>query len=598
MKKRDPLRFRKSEVSQRRHTSSKQRGERPVPKATTARQLAFSIIDEHKRTGTFVGQLLEERLEGERRDFLKRPPLAGRISRTTDANEQQPKGRPAKAGPRQRINLSQLDRRLVTQLVYGVVRRQATLDAILNQFVTRGRAQTEPALWTLLQLGVYQLVLTTGIPQHAAVAETVQLSHWLNESRWSGFLNGILRTIGRDVTDEFLEAPATDTVPVECLTSKLQAADTESSETRAEFRPHSENSETHAEPQPDSEGTETLTEPQPDEPKVLATFATGGDAANHSSRHTQIRYRRFQKQVLPNPKAEPQQYLARAFGLPLWLIDRWSQRFSNEELFRLAEWFERRQPLSLRVNRRHGTRDELLARFAEALGPDSENDFGPGQTPDSIFYDGPLRVVDLPGFSDGDFSVQDETAMSASLLLNPLPGETILDLCAAPGTKTTHLAELMNNDGHILATDVEGRRLRRVEENARRLQLDIIEPLRIQPDLSEFPTGPFDAILIDAPCSNTGVIGKRPEVRSRIGTPDIEELSTLQLKLLTEAAKHLLPTGRIVYSTCSIEPEENADIVTAFLAEHPDFQLKEAREFIPGQPSDGGYQALLVREAP
>ena len=195
----------------------------------------------------------------------------------------------------------------------------------------------------------------------------------------------------------------------------------------------------------------------------------------------------------------------------------------------------------------------------------------------------------------GTLTVQDETAMSASLLLAPQPGERVLDLCAAPGTKTTHLAELMNNEGHIIASDVDGRRLRRVEENARRLQLDIVEPLRILSDLSEFPTGPFDAILIDAPCSNTGVIGKRPEVRSRIGTPDIEELSSLQLKLLTSAARQLAPDGRIVYSTCSIEPEENADIVSAFLDAHADFQLKEVREFLPGQPSDGGFQALLVR---
>ncbi|MBI1312936.1 hypothetical protein GC176_16725 [bacterium] len=565
MKKRDPLRFRKSEVSQRRHQSSKQRGDGPAPKATTARQLAFSIIDEYKQTGTFVGQLLEERLEGERRDFMKRPPLAGRIARPA------PKATKSKPSAKQRINLSQLDRRLVTQLVYGVVRRQDTLDAILNQFVTRGRAQTEPALWTLLQLGVYQLVLTTGIPQHAAVDETVQLTHWLREPRWSGFLNGILRTIGRHVTNEFLETPAFDAVPVECLTSKLQEADSVGGETREEFQPAS--------------------------PNDSATFAADGEPEIHSSRHTQIRYRRFQKPILPDPKAEPQQYLARAFGLPLWLIDRWSQRFSTEELFRLAEWFERRQPLSLRVNRRHGTRDELLARFAETLGPGSENDFGPGQLPDAIFYDGPLRVVDLPGFSDGDFTVQDETAMSASLLLAPQPGETVLDLCAAPGTKTTHLAELMNNEGHIVASDVDGRRLRRVEENARRLQLDIIKPLRIPPDLSEFPTGPFDAILIDAPCSNTGVIGKRPEVRSRIGTPDILELSGLQLKLLTESAKRLAPNGRIVYSTCSIEPEENSAVVNSFLAGHPDFQLKEVLEFIPGQPSDGGYQALLVRKS-
>ncbi|MHC4875460.1 MAG: transcription antitermination factor NusB [Planctomycetota bacterium] len=541
MKKRDPLRFRKSELSRRRPASKQQRGDQSTPKAATARQLAFSIIDEYRRTGTFVGQLLEERLDGERRDFLKRPPLAGRLSRP------QPKTAKPQT-PRQKIKLSQLDRRLVTQLVYGVVRRQDTLDAILNQFVTRGRAQTEPELWTLLQLGVYQLVLTTGIPQHAAVHETVQLSYWLRQSRWSGFLNGILRSIGRDVTEEFLEAPASDAVPIECLTSNLQTS--------------------------------------ADEPTV----------DDVSSRHTQVRYRRFAKQILPDPTSEPHEYIARAFGLPLWLIDRWSKRFSNEELFQLAEWFERRQPLSLRVNQRHGTRDELLARFAEALGPENENDFGPGRIPESIFYDGSLRVVDLPGFSDGDFTVQDETAMSASLLLNPLPGETVLDLCAAPGTKTTHLAELMNNDGRIVATDVDGRRLRRVEENARRLQFDIIEPLRIQPDLSEFPTGPFDAILIDAPCSNTGVIGKRPEVRSRIGTPDIDELGTLQLKLLTESAKHVAPTGRIVYSTCSIEPEENAEVVSAFLSEHPDFELAETREILPGHPSDGGYQALLVRK--
>lgn len=585
MKKRDPLRFRKSEVSQRRPAASRRRGPRSLPRPTTARQLAFSIIDEYRQTGTFVGQLLEERLEGEHQDFLKRPPLAGRLTR--------PAGRPPARSPRSKkgIRLSRPDRRLVTQLVYGVVRRQDTLDAILGPFVTRGRAQTEPALWTLLQLGVYQLVLTTGIPPHAAVSETVQLAHWLGESRWSGFLNGILRTIGRHVTDEFLDQPAADAVPVECLTSRAGAAEAASDLEAASDRQAGSVTEGPAVREATS-GTEAGAARD-------ASQAAGADRApDHtvSSRHTQIRYRRFQKLILPDPVAEPHHFLTRAFGLPLWLIDRWATRFSTAELFELAEWFERRQPLSLRVNRRQTTRDQLLHRFAEVLGPESQNDFGPGRLADSVFYDGALRVVDLPGFSEGDFTVQDETAMAASLLLDPQPGETVLDLCAAPGTKTTHLAELMDNRGKIIASDVDGRRLRRVEENMRRLGLDIIEPLRIPADLSEFPTGPFDAVLIDAPCSNTGVIGKRPEVRSRIGTPDISELSELQLRLLTAAAGHLAPGGRIVYSTCSIEPEENSQVVAAFLQTHPQFRSIDVREFVPGQPSDGGFQALLRRE--
>ena len=262
----------------------------------------------------------------------------------------------------------------------------------------------------------------------------------------------------------------------------------------------------------------------------------------------------------------------------------------------MARWFDLRQPLTLRVNPLKTTRDELLAEMREAAVEESTTLLEPGDRPESIRYEGPFRIVDLPGFADGYFTVQDETAMSAAALLAPQPGERVLDLCAAPGTKTTHLAELMNGKGSIVATDVDLGRLRRIEENADRLGFSsMIEPLVIREDLSELPEGPFNAILIDVPCSNTGVLGKRPEVRSRITPEDIDELVVTQQKLLDAAASIVAPGGRIVYSTCSVEPEENSGVVTQFLQKSSDFELVETHNFIPGNPTDGGYQVLLKR---
>ena len=157
------------------------------------------------------------------------------------------------------------------------------------------------------------------------------------------------------------------------------------------------------------------------------------------------------------------------------------------------------------------------------------------------------------------------------------------------------MAELMKNEGKIIAADVDSNRLERVEENAQRLGLTIIEPVRIPMDATDLPMGPFDAVLIDAPCSNTGVLGKRPEVRSRLKPNDLPELAAIQLRLAKIGANVLKVGGRMVYSTCSIEPEENSQIVQQLLAEVPELELVSSQEFTPGQPSDGGYQALLRR---
>jgi len=185
--------------------------------------------------------------------------------------------------------------------------------------------------------------------------------------------------------------------------------------------------------------------------------------------------------------------------------------------------------------------------------------------------------------------------MFASLLLAPKPGEQILDLCAAPGGKTTHLAELSDDRAMIIACDVATGRLQRIIENAMRLQLTSIHPQLVRKDGSDFPEGPFDAVLVDVPCSNTGVLNRRPEARWRCDRNSIDELVLLQTRLLLQACERVRSNGRVVYSTCSLEPEENRGVVDAVLSALPDFRLDREILHLPGQPADGAYQALLVR---
>ena len=605
MKKRDPLRFRKSEVGQKRFHQRGRSAVEGLPRPTTDRQLALVILDEHQRTQTFVGQLLDEKIEGLGRSFPGRKPLGSKVGNHRDGvTETSPWKTSSKPATTVR-NLSKYDRPFISELVNGVVRRQATLDALLGAFVTRPRYSIEDQLWTLLQLGLYQLVFMHGVPAHAAVHETVELGRWAQQPRWCGFMNGVFRSIAREIDESFSETPSASCVPVSVRPALLGArvaakAQAELKETIPESAaPPPVTSVPADSPWAKATAANSLhpaEEPKP-EPVIEETITLGIDPRKTPEfRVTEIRYRSIVKNVFPPPETDLPGYITAAFGLPEWLITRWSARFSPDQMLQMAKWFDLRQALTLRVNPLKTTRDELMAEMREAAIEESTTLLEAGDRPESIRYEGPFRIVDLPGFADGCFTVQDETAMSAAALLDPQPGERVLDLCAAPGTKTTHLAEIMNGEGSIVATDVDLGRLRRIEENADRLGFSsMIEPLVIREDLSELPEGPFDAILIDVPCSNTGVLGKRPEVRSRITSDDIDELVVTQQKLLDAAASLVAPGGRIVYSTCSIEPEENSGVVTQFLNKSCNFELIETHNFVPGSPTDGGYQVLLKR---
>jgi 16S rRNA (cytosine967-C5)-methyltransferase len=201
----------------------------------------------------------------------------------------------------------------------------------------------------------------------------------------------------------------------------------------------------------------------------------------------------------------------------------------------------------------------------------------------------------LPSFQQGLFYVQDPSTLLAVRELDPQPGESVLDLCAAPGGKLTALAQLMRNEGRILAQDTVPERLKLIEENCARLGVTCVQAV-LPSTLNSQPSNTLDRILIDAPCSNTGVMRRRVDLRWRIRPKEIGRLRATQLELLRQAASLLRASGRLVYSTCSLEPEENSEVVNAFLAERADFKLERARKLLPfAEAVDGTYVARLVK---
>lgn len=302
------------------------------------------------------------------------------------------------------------------------------------------------------------------------------------------------------------------------------------------------------------------------------------------------RWRQLDRPVFPSPDKARTEYFVKAHSYPRWLIRNWVNRYGEEETTRLCYWFNEPHPPTLRVNRLRQS-PEVVREVLETAAISTE----PGRWPESLRLQQSVRIDDLPGFAEGWFSIQDESSMAAARLLDPRPGESVLDLCAAPGGKTTHLAELMEDRGSILAIDIDPERIQRVEANVQRLKLTSIECRTIQEDGADLPNGPFDRVLVDVPCSNTGVLGKRPEARWRIDSEEFEELIALQKRLLRQALERVKPGGRVVYSTCSIDPRENRQVVEAVLSEREDVSIEQELDHHPGRPGDGGYQALLDR---
>jgi 16S rRNA (cytosine967-C5)-methyltransferase len=207
--------------------------------------------------------------------------------------------------------------------------------------------------------------------------------------------------------------------------------------------------------------------------------------------------------------------------------------------------------------------------------------------PDEVFeLESHPPLTSLRSFQEGMFYIQDPSTLLAVAALNPQQDEQILDVCAAPGGKTTYIAQRMGNQGEVVAEDLDVERLKLVVENCQRLGVTCVSTTSATPQ--------FDRILIDAPCSNTGVLRRRVELRWRIKPEEISRLRETQLSILRDSAKRLKPGGTLLYSTCSLEPEENQEVVQTFLSEQSNFTLESERQLLPFDAQvDGAYVATL-----
>jgi 16S rRNA (cytosine967-C5)-methyltransferase len=304
----------------------------------------------------------------------------------------------------------------------------------------------------------------------------------------------------------------------------------------------------------------------------------------------------FDAGFLPDRETYPAEYLSVAFSLPEWLVAGWLDEFGEESTRQICFASNRRPSIYIRPNRLRTTTAALTEKLGQA-GIVSETNADDSM----IRIASPRELIQLPGFAEGEFTVQDIAASRVVKLLDPRPGWTMLDLCAAPGTKTTQLAEATDDSAKIIATDIDSRRLEMVKENIARLG---IKSVRIVPyeeifnPRFEIQDSKFDCILLDVPCSNTGVLAKRVEARYRISPEAIRTLVKIQAELLGTAALMLKPHGKICYSTCSIQKAENAELVRDFLNANPAFELESEDLTLPsaeGLDHDGGYAAILVK---
>ncbi len=502
-----------------------------VSDIASGRLLAWVVLEEHEHTGRFLTDIFAS-LDG-------------------------------------RQQLSSQERALAVDLCSGVVRRRRTLDALLQSQISRPRQDVEPELWRLLQLGTYQLVFAR-TPDHAAVDTTVELAKELQRSRWTGFANGVLRNIAR-----LLVTPA-DTL--------LRSATTEGSasvDVAEQDVPDPDDRQQRAEP------VRTLVpglSPGTSEEDAMSGVRLAAELVPTSDGQ----FRQLASRVFADPTLHLAEYIADAFSLPDSLARRWTGRFELPELLKVCFHSINSPNVSIRINPLRTSTVEvqhlLSGAGVEVL---------PGTSLNALRLRHASRVDTLPGFAEGLWSVQDESAMKAAFLLNPQPGERILDLCAAPGGKSCHLAELSDNAARIIACDVNEARLRRVHQNVARLGMTSVVPTLIERDARDIPDDDFAAALVDVPCSNTGVLSRRPEARWRFREGDLPELVILQTKLLLTAFDKVRSGGRIVYSTCSIEPEETTELIRDVVAAVNGLRLVEQHFYLPGTLGDGAYQALL-----
>jgi len=270
-------------------------------------------------------------------------------------------------------------------------------------------------------------------------------------------------------------------------------------------------------------------------------------------------------------------------AFPVWWVDRLKAQYSPEDVTQILTAFLKPPQLSIRINTLNISVEEYKAQITQP--------YASSEVKEVIrFTDAVGDPRQLPGYEEGWFVVQDESSARVAHVLDPKPGETILEIGAAPGMKTTHIAALMQNQGKILAVDISEKRMKLLRENSRRLGVTIIDEANSSIEV--------DRVLVDAPCSGTGTIGKHPEILQSLAEKDFKIHQQTQLKLLQQGFSQLKSGGVLVYSTCSIDVDENKNVVDLFLKDHNNIDQQQISVILPTEIRDGFFifKAVKARE--
>lgn len=388
-------------------------------------------------------------------------------------------------------------RAFVTRMCEGITESRITIDYIINQYSKTKINKCKPLIRSVLRMGCYQLLFMDGVPEHAAVSESVKLARKHGFSSLSGFVNGVLRSIAR--------------------------------------------------------AKESIAYPDANKDKIA--------------------------------------YASVYYSMPEWLVKKLYADYPKQALDIIRGCFEERMT-TIRVNTcktdKEALKQELLAADIEVL--------------DGLYDEAALRISHydfirrVPGYKKGYFTVQDESSMCAIRAAKIKPGDVVMDICAAPGGKTTAAAEYLRGDGIIYSMDVSEDKLSLIEENVERLGFDNVK-ISAHDATTPFDVKTADVVIADVPCSGLGIIGRKNDIKYRLTEDGLDELVTLQRSILKNVSGYVAKDGTLLYSTCTINPKENEQNVQWFLEEHKDYSLVESRLFLPGVDAcDGFYYAVLKRD--
>ncbi len=384
-------------------------------------------------------------------------------------------------------DMSKQDRALVTNLVYGVINRQITLDYIISQKSKVKLKKLSKYILLILRMGIYQLLFMNKIPQSAAVNESVKLAKRYGHSASSGYVNGVLRNVAKN----------------------------------------------------------------------------GFEYPNDKTQELSIKY-----------------------SFPLWICKKWTDEFGFDFTNELMQAFLEEPKLVLRPN----TLKTDIDTLSKMLG---DNGIELSIQDDAIICSG-LDVANDTLYQNGFYTVQDIAAMQAAKILAPQEGETVIDMCSAPGGKTTHIAQIMQNSGKIYAFDVYEHKIELVKNNAKRLGIDIIDASLCDATVyNEKFREIADKVLCDVPCSGTGIIRRKPDIK--FNRKENDSFYEVQSAILNNGARYVKHGGVLVYSTCSIEREENEAVTSTFLDNNKEFERLYEKTYYPNTDGTDGFYICKIK---